>query len=77
MHTITIGRIDISIRDHAAPRGPGLREQLVLWLRMRRTRADLDQLDPRILADIGVPPRAPDPARRPTPWTRNRSGASA
>ncbi len=63
MYAITIGRIHISVREPAVRRGLGLRARLALWLRLRRTQAELERLDPRLLADIGAPPRAPDPVK--------------
>ena len=33
----------------------------MLWLRLRRTAAEMAEADPRILADVGAPPRGEDP----------------
>ena len=62
MHSITIGRFSISILEPAGRQGPGLRQQLALWLRTHRTAEEFARADPRIVADVGAPPRAGDPA---------------
>lgn len=63
MHSITLGRISIAVLEPTARPGPGLQARLALWLRMRRTQAEMDQADPRILTDLGAPPRGADPVK--------------
>lgn len=62
MHTITIGRFPTGVLPALSRPVAMLRRRLLLWLRARRTLAEMAEADPRILADAGAaPPAAASP----------------
>ena len=59
MATLTFGRLVFTFTaSRAEPAGPRLRRRAMLWLRHRRTLAELQDASPEVRRDIGLPPAA-------------------
>ena len=59
MTTMTFGRLVFTLTaERAEAAGPALRHRALLWLRHRRTLAELQEAAPQLRRDIGLPPAA-------------------